>query len=422
MGKSPFILSHAQFKRVLLTGQLSLLTFFVCSGYLVFDAIQQIGYAWPYQLGCALLALVSFMANRNRRHRLAKVLLALAVNITVFIFASTEPASTGLYAFYIPLSLGALAVFGYEERHWAFGLIGFSILLLILSFAVAYPLIDNMNMSPYYIRMNQIVNLFSATTASIFIIYFLISVNHNAETALKENEAQLLRKNDELLKVNAELDRFVYSTSHDLRAPLSSIRGLLQLADRADHLNELKTYIKLMTDRVHTLDKFIQDISDYARNARQTVEPQEVPVRKMIREVLESLEFFPGADRIQVTLDVPDDLRVTTDATRLKMIMSNLVSNAFKYSDPQKENSEVRITSEQNDAWLSLTVEDNGIGIPSENLSRVFDMFYRAHETSNGSGLGLYIVKETVEKLNGRISVASSLGNGSRFCIELPST
>jgi signal transduction histidine kinase len=420
LGNAPFILSHAQFKRALLTGQLALITFVVCSGYLIFDLFSGVTASWPFQAACASMAFLSFLLNRQRRYLLAKVILAVAVNFTVFIFSSSEPFSTGLHSFYIATSLGALAGFGYEEKKWAGIFVLVSIGLSLISLLSDFQMLPVTESSSSYIKLNFTINLLVATIASLMIIVFLINVNHNAEKGLKESEQQLLKKNEELTKLNTELDRFVYSSSHDLKAPLASVMGLVQLAELSDDVTELKTYIGLMKSRVNDLDKFIKDISDYARNTRLAVDRQEVNLKRLVREVLESLKYFPESEKIEVLLEVPDDLNLSTDVTRLKMVMGNLISNSFKYSDRAKPTPFVRIHASKMSSRVFIEVEDNGIGIPKDRQSKIFDMFFQAHENSVGSGLGLYIVKETIEKIGGKIRVESTDKEGARFQVELP--
>ncbi|MFZ5999853.1 MAG: sensor histidine kinase [Bacteroidota bacterium] len=422
LGKSPYILSHTEFKRALLTGQLALITFIFSGVYIVFDLTNSVATSWFFLSICAALAAISFYLNRRQFHFQAKIVLGIATNFTVFIFASSEPASTGLSALFISNCLGALAAFGYEERKWAFAFIILSIALGSVTLFADLRLIPYSAPSASYVMANLALNLLTATLSSVMILYFLINVNYHAEISLREREVLLVRKNEELTKINSELDRFVYSSSHDLKAPLASVMGLIQLVELSNEPAELKMYVNLMKSRVNDLEKFIKDIADFARNNSLKLEYQDVQLKKLVREVLESLQFYPGAEKIAVTLDIPESLIVSTDRTRLKMVISNLVSNSFKYSDTHKDVSFVRVYGSSEETKMRLTVEDNGIGIPEEAVAKVFEMFFQAHDKSKGSGLGLYIVKETVQKLGGHVQVESKVGAGSRFQIELPLT
>jgi signal transduction histidine kinase len=212
----------------------------------------------------------------------------------------------------------------------------------------------------------------------------------------------------------------MYSTSHDLRSPISSVLGLIQLAKMTNDTAEIRTYMEMMEERLASLNKFIKDISEYSRNARTEIEKQQVKVHKVIHEIVETLKFYPGAEKMKVSIDVDPQFEIATDRTRLQLILSNLISNSFKYVDPHKESPFIKVSVHMNSTHVHFTVEDNGLGIPEEFLPRIFDMFFQAHEKSEGSGLGLYIVKEAVAKLNGTIGAKSRLEEGSQFEVRLP--
>src|SRR6478752_1104701 len=111
-----FILSHKQYKRILLTGRLCLMTILVALGYLIFDFYSGVHFTWPYELGCAAFAFISFLLNRKGKFSAAKIVLVLTANLSVFIFAINEPIEVGLYMFFITCNLGTLVIFGFEER------------------------------------------------------------------------------------------------------------------------------------------------------------------------------------------------------------------------------------------------------------------------------------------------------------------
>ena len=423
LGKNHFILSHAENKRVLLTGQLCLISFVVSFSYFVIDlALGFIGF-WSLQLLCAALSLLSLVLNRSGRFEVARIFLWVTVNFTVFIFATSEPIQTGLYMYFITATIGALAVYGVEERYKALIFVALSTVLFFIS--IFYKHIIVPTPVPYtadYVVTNIIINFIGASCASASIIYFLMGINHHSETVLRKNEKDMVQKNAELTQLNAELDRFVYSTSHDLRAPLSSIRGLLQLIGMTDDPAEVKNYIAFIGTRVDDLDKFIREIADYARNVKQQVITEAVNAHDLVRDALETLRFFPESKSVRVFLDIGDDLEINGDRLRLQMIMNNLISNAFKYKDNDKDENHVRIKINMEADRAIFSVEDNGIGIPDGSLHQIFDMYTRAHEHSHGSGLGLYIVKETVDRLKGCVSVRSKEGEGTCFVVEIPNS
>lgn len=239
-------------------------------------------------------------------------------------------------------------------------------------------------------------------------------------TERKEAEQLLQAKNRDLRKTNEELDRFVYSTSHDLKAPLCSMLGLIHIADISKNRDEQKHCMAQMKERVETLNGFIEDIISYSRNSRLNVMPEDVPVNKMIDKILDGLEYFEHKRNISIVKCFPKDLVISTDASRLRIIMNNLIANAIKYHRIDQGNPYINITADVFDKVVQISVEDNGNGIEDDYKESIFNMFYRASENSDGSGLGLYIAREMVEKMNGQITVQSEFGQGSKFTIVLP--
>jgi signal transduction histidine kinase len=259
------------------------------------------------------------------------------------------------------------------------------------------------------------------------IINFAISRNNDSEKSLEnsihareEAELALMKKNDELEKANQELDRFVYSASHDMRAPLSSLLGLLEIVRLTNKDEELNEYFGLMKKRILTMEGFIKEITDYSRNSRTEIKVEKIRLKDLINEVLTTIEFLAHDAAIERKLDIPSDLVIHCDVARLKVVMSNLITNSIKYHSSSKSERWFKVSARDEGNWHVIEVSDNGIGIADQYKDKIFDMFFRATEGSEGSGLGLYIVRETVEKLAGKISCSSKLGEGSTFTLRLP--
>jgi len=238
----------------------------------------------------------------------------------------------------------------------------------------------------------------------------------------KLTEMQLMLKNSELRKTNDELDRFVYSASHDMRAPLSTLLGLLEVAEQAKDLKEVKTYFELMRDRIYTMEGFIGEITDYSRNARLDLDLKKHTLNEIVAKTIDSFDFLAKDAGVNFRLDIPKDLKLKTDKSRLTVILNNLVSNAIKYRDPEKKDRSVTISAKNGEGSVKIEVSDNGVGIEPQYLDRIFDMFFRASANSKGSGLGLYIVKETLEKLGGKVDCQSTYRSGSKFTVTLDQT
>lgn len=240
---------------------------------------------------------------------------------------------------------------------------------------------------------------------------------------LELNNQLLQITNTELQKANKELDKFVYSVSHDLRAPLSSILGIVQLTEDDELNDELKTSLGFIKQGVLKLDTFIQDILDYSRNTRAEIKQEAIDFKTLLEDVCDNLKYMAGGERkVNVITEITQSEKFISDKSRMMIILNNLLSNGMRYSNPTVESPFVKIQIKSTDVSCNITISDNGIGIKPELQQKVFDMFYRVSEKSVGSGLGLYLVKETVDKLNGTIRLDSIPGVGTSFTITLPSS
>lgn len=245
-------------------------------------------------------------------------------------------------------------------------------------------------------------------------------------TERKKIEDDLIHYNEELKKTNSELDRFVYSTSHDLRAPLKSMLGLIDITkndieenDNQDKENLLQRF-EMLNRSATKLDNFIEDILNYSRNARTVLESNEVIFGDLINDINGNFIFSQTNRHIDFIVDIQSNDTFITDAKRLTVVLNNILSNANKYCDTSKPTSFIKVSFDCDNLKAKITIEDNGIGIPDEEKDKIFDMFYRSTVKSTGSGLGLYIVKETLQKMNGKIEVESEVNKGTKFTIEIP--
>jgi len=159
---------------------------------------------------------------------------------------------------------------------------------------------------------------------------------------------------------------------------------------------------------------------DYSRNSRQEVEIERIDFKQMISECLEDLKYIPAFDQLSKETEIAGIAPFYSNNYRLKVIFHNLLSNAIKFHDPHKSNSFVKINIHVDPAVATVIIEDNGVGISNDLQESIFNMFFRANERSEGSGLGLYIAKEMMGKLDGKISVTSAPGAGSRFELLIP--
>jgi PAS domain S-box-containing protein len=227
------------------------------------------------------------------------------------------------------------------------------------------------------------------------------------------------RMEEELKIRNTELDNFVYKVSHDLRAPLSSVLGLAHLAAMPGNRDDLADYVRLMGDKAMQLDHFISDVLSHSKNLKMEVTVDRVGVQEIISKTFSDLSYLTGAAEINRRISVTGS-DFYSDQWRLGEIFRNLISNAIKYRKLNQPDAEVRIDVRVTEQACEIIVEDNGIGVEKSHVPRIFEMFFRASDRSDGSGLGLYIVKNAVDRLGGAIEVQSEAGMGTRFRILLP--
>ncbi len=245
---------------------------------------------------------------------------------------------------------------------------------------------------------------------------------HRYETNRQIHEEMLLKKNTELTKINQELDSFVYSVSHDLRSPLTSILGLVIVAkmDQVATREAIQNYFEMIEKSVVKLDDTLRKILDYSRNARGELTISEVDISQLINHACEQLKYLPGYNEIKIQTSINGRAALYSDTYRLSVILANLISNSIKYRDERKPDQFIEITASITPTYLMLIIRDNGIGIHADYLRNVFNMFYRATDRSQGAGLGLYIVKEMVEKLSGTILINSEYGLETLISITIP--
>jgi signal transduction histidine kinase len=239
-----------------------------------------------------------------------------------------------------------------------------------------------------------------------------------------QSKSKLLKqKNRELRSLNRELDNFLYSTAHDLRSPLTSLLGLINLM-RIDtkHSHATVEYLNLMEKSIHRSEYFISQIVSYSKNKRMTVQAESINLASLIEEIFEHNRFIEGFDRVDRRITISNAVEFYSDRNRVTTLFNNLISNAIRYADLEKDHPFITISIDiQRDRAL-IEFSDNGIGIAAEHVNKIFDMFYRANHSAKGSGLGLFIFKETLTRLNGAVRVESTEGHGTSFFIRIPNS
>lgn len=236
--------------------------------------------------------------------------------------------------------------------------------------------------------------------------------------ARKTTELELQASNMELRKINAELDNFVYRVSHDLRAPIASMMGLINLIRIEKSTDQKDTYVSKLEKTAMMQDEFIQEILDQSRNARLEVKSEKINFADTIEQIFEQLKYSSTEESIKKDIQIKGAHAFYSDPWRLKVIFNNIISNSIRYRNGKSPEINIDIIIEKDMA--NITIEDNGRGIAEEHINKVFQMFYRATEDNAGSGLGLYIVNETIRKLEGSVRLSSKINQGTSVILSIP--
>lgn len=369
---------------------------------------------------CFLTIVIAFLLKLHNMPVASRFVFLVLLNTLIGIMCAIVPADRLAFVYFFPMIAIAYVVFDQHQRiwRWIFVLIPVT-LILTLIMTDFKPLGDYQLSLSTHGQRNMIINQILAALIISLCFDFIIKTNAKSEQLLQAYALDAQKKKEDLEKINGELDRFVYSTSHDLRAPLLSIQGLVSVAlteatDPGD-----KRYFTLIGDRVAKLDEFIKEIIEYSRNARTEIKYENVNLKELINEVISGLQYLDGTDQIEIYVSTPEQ-QIVLDKNRTKIILSNVLANAIKYHNLRQENPWVEVKVIVDGTNCQLTITDNGSGILKDKQEHVFDMFYRATDRAGGSGLGLFIVKETVDKLSGKIALKSDYGKGSEFMITLP--
>jgi PAS domain S-box-containing protein len=235
-----------------------------------------------------------------------------------------------------------------------------------------------------------------------------------------EFEERLQNQNQQLAKVNSQMEKFLYSTSHDLRSPLTSILGLVNLMRMETKDKSILDYVSKVELSASKLDKIIRDIMSFSRATYQRARSERIDFEPFIWKILNNYREEPALRKINIQAQVSGDSHYYNDPERLEIIIDNIVRNAIHFYDSNKSRSFLRIQAVLTDKLVQIEFADNGIGIGHQHLENIFTMFYKASHTSKGAGLGLYMVKETISQLQGSITVESEIGFGSVFRLTIP--
>lgn len=233
--------------------------------------------------------------------------------------------------------------------------------------------------------------------------------------------SMLALKNEELQKAYDELDKFAYSATHDMRGPILSVLGIIDLAKNSEEVSEVREMVEMMENAMLKLDNYIQNLHDHYSIRRGELNITEIDFHDIMKDMSDLYDITSKLKNVRFDKSVSQNDKFRSDDISIKIIINNLLSNAFKY---QKKNGSDRVVSldiKVENGTARFEVTDNGIGIPEKSLNEVFNMFFRATNEEIGSGFGLYNVKDALSKINGKINVESKEQEGTKFIVTIPS-
>ena len=256
----------------------------------------------------------------------------------------------------------------------------------------------------------------------------LYKINLDLEKKVRERTDELYKSVEELRKINNDLDNFIYTASHDLKSPVSNIEGLIhglfdELGEETVNNNvSLKSFQIMIDSSIKRFQSTIKELTEIAKIQKGDKENlEEIDLEELLDDVKFSIASLILKADAEIIADFSQARKVKFVRKNLKSILYNLISNGIKYNSPQRP-PVIHIKSLASPQYITLIVEDNGLGIKPDNIDKIFTMFKRFHDHVEGTGIGLYIVKRIVENAGGKIEVSSTEGKGSSFKIMLPNT
>lgn len=223
-----------------------------------------------------------------------------------------------------------------------------------------------------------------------------------------------------LVEVNHELKTFMYRASHDIRGPVSSLRGLINVAKIEDYPKEMKKIIYMMDISAEKLDKILIDLIQTLGIRDQQIHKTKIDFEKLVYDILREYEHLSTIGSIRFSVDINSNEPFFSDPHILTMVLKRVIENSVKFHNYTMPGSYINISVSEGKNGVNINITDNGSGIKEELNEKVFEMFYRANAECGGTGLGLYLVKIAVEKLGGKVDLKSREQMGTTVNVFLP--
>lgn len=245
------------------------------------------------------------------------------------------------------------------------------------------------------------------------------SITNAAE--IYNTRKELKDKTNRLEKIQAEMNQFVYSLSHELRGPLMSISGVSKLAKMELTQPEVLEYFDMIDAATVKLDNFIYKMLDFYRSTKMDSQPIAIDFLKVVEQQLSAYHDKWDLSGFDVITNVVQNETFFSDDAKVRVILNNLFSNAYFFHKDLKDKPWIKVEVLVENGVAEIIIEDNGIGIEDKFQDGVFDLFQKATRKNVGSGLGLYMVRESVQQMGGEVILVSEYTIGTKVTVRLPS-
>lgn len=407
--------------RVLILSNIYVIAFITCTLFLLVHLFFNKWENFVVNLLNSTIYAIGIWFIYKRKYLYSKYLIYITSVLAITINASFQGPGNGSFIFLFPIFTSLFIIFDLNDIKHILAMFIFISLSILFLETTNYSYFITEKIDENYVRLNYYFSISFSLVLQFFIVYLIVYSLKKFENKLKIANSRVLKQNNDLVKVNNELDSFVYKASHDLRAPLVSVMGLISIMRQTKNESELSSYMDMQEKSILKLDLHIRDILDLSKNARVEIQKQSFDIEKLVLECYKNLENFQTDRKIELVLNTTGSPIILSDKARWTTILDNVLSNSIKYYDMSKENSVIKVEiNHTKEHKILVSVKDNGVGIIQNQLSKVFNMYHRAHSTSFGSGLGLYIVKEMIEKMGGEVRITSEYGQFTQLTIDLP--
>ncbi len=365
--------------------------------------------------------LIGLFFNYFKFYILAKFYLFFVIQLALCWGACIFGRDVGIQNISIVLFLGPFIYYKPHEtiqRIIAFFIPAMGLAALYISDFTLFEKEIKMGSEGYYI-FQTIVLLATLVAYFTNILSFKKSITVQ-NISIEQKNAELMESINKVNKLNENLDKFVYTVSHDLRSPISSALGLIELSKTEKDINTIHEYMVIQEKSMRRMNDFVSDMLAYYKNSKSVNYYENIDLERLLEDIIEANTTVIKDNKITLEAHTNQPTKFRSDPMKLRIILTNLVGNAIRYIDEEKDTRTIHIEINTNDTNATFIITDNGIGIAKESQEKVFEMFFRATFNKSGSGLGLFMVKELLEKLNGTISLESQEKVYTKFTVVIP--